>query len=127
MVIPALEEMITVKGVLLYSDGNPVAGEWVKFNADPDGGKTDGSVSEQSDSAGRFTLKILKGLTGELVAERWLYEGLYKNCPKVDEIIAKSGSNDITARSNVIKLTTEQNVYEVELTLPFPRCEKAKQ
>ena len=53
--------------------------------------------------------------------------GLYKNCPKVDEILAKSGRNNVTVQSNVVKLTTEQDVYEVELTLPFPRCEKAKE
>jgi len=53
--------------------------------------------------------------------------GLYKNCPKVDEILAKSGRKNATVQSNVVKLTTEQDVYEVELTLPSPRCEKAKE
>jgi hypothetical protein len=52
--------------------------------------------------------------------------GLYKNCPRVDELLEKSGGNNVTVQSNIIKLTTEQNVYEVELTLPFPLCEKAK-
>ena len=126
LVIPALEEMITVSGVLLYSDGEPVVDESVEFEASADNKKVDGNVSERSDSAGRFTLKILKGLTGELAAEDWLYKGYYKNCPKVDELIAKSGGNNVTVRSNVIKLTTEQNVYDIELTFPFPRCEKAK-
>ena len=52
--------------------------------------------------------------------------GLYKNCPKVDEILAKNRSNNVTVKSNVVKLTTDQDVFEVELTLPFPRCEKAQ-
>jgi hypothetical protein len=86
--------------------------------------KTDGNVSETSDQAGRFTLKVLKGLTGELAAEKWLVTDFYKNCPKVDELIAKSGGNDTSVFSNIIKLTTEQNLYNVELMLPFPRCEK---
>jgi len=55
-----------------------------------------------------------------------LLAGLYKNCAKVDELLSKSGSNNLTVQSNVIKLTTEQNLYEVELTLPFPLCEKVK-
>ncbi len=126
IVIPKLEETITIEGVLRYSDGQPAIEEWVKFKAKADT-KVNGDVSEQTDSAGRFTLKILKGLTGELAGEEWLLAGLYKNCPKVDEILAKSGSNNVTVQSNVVKLTTEQDVFEVELTLPFPRCEKAKE
>ena len=78
-------------------------------------------------SSGRFTLTVLKGLTGELWAEAWLTTGLYKNCPKVDELIAKSGQNNVTVLTNVFKLTTEQDVYDVELTLPFPQCEEVKE
>jgi len=72
-------------------------------------------------------LSVLKGLTGELAGEDWLLKGLYKNWPKVDELVDNSGSNNVTVYSNVIKLTTEQDMYEVELTLPFPQCEKAKE
>lgn len=127
LVIPKLEETITIEGVLRYSDGQPASEEWVKFKVTKPDSKVDGDVNEQTDSAGRFTLKVLKGLTGELAGEDWLLVGLYKNCPKVDEILAKSGSNNVTVQSNVVKLTTEENVFEVELTLPFPRCEKAKE
>ena len=127
IVIPKLEETITIEGVLSYSDGKPAVEEWVKFKVTKPDDKVDGEVNEQTDSAGRFTLRVLKGLTGELAGEDWLLAGLYKNCPKVDELLAKSGSNNVTVQSNVIKLTTEQNVYEVELTLPFPLCKKAKE
>ncbi len=126
IVIPRLEEMITIEGVLRYSDGQPVIEEWVKFKVTRTDNKVNGDVSEQTNSAGRFTLKVLKGLTGELSGEDWLLAGLYKNCPKVDEILAKNGSNNVTVQSNVVKLTTDQDVFEVELTLPFPRCEKAQ-
>lgn len=126
MVIPALEEMITIEGVLRYSDGKPVAEEWVKFKATKKDEKVDGDVTEKTDSNGRFRLRVLKGLTGEVFGDDWLITGLYKDCPKVDELIAKSGNNSVTVLSNVVALTTEQDVYEVELTLPFPRCERAK-
>ena len=127
LVVPKLEEMIIVKGVLLYSDGNPVAENWVKFEVTKTNDKVDGNVSEKTDSTGHFTMRILKGLTGELWGEDWLLEGLYKNCPKVNELLAKSGSNNVTVKSNIVKLTTDQDVYEVELALPFPLCEKAKE
>jgi hypothetical protein len=89
--------------------------------------KVKGDVTQDTDSAGRFTLTVLKGLTGELFAEDWLAKGPYKNCPKVVELIEKSGQTSVTVLSNVIKLTTEQDVYEVGLTLPFPQCEKKKE
>lgn len=127
IVIPRLEETITIEGVLRYSNGKPAVEEWVKFKITKADDKIEGDVSEQTDSAGRFTLRVLKGLTGELTGEDWLLSGLYKNCPKVDELLEKSGGNNVTVHSNVVKLTTEQNVYEVELTFPFPLCEKAKQ
>jgi len=126
LVISRLEETIIIKGVLRYSDGNPVIDKSVKFKVTKGGEKVDGAVREDTDNNGRFTLRVLIGLTGELAGEEWLLKGLYKNCPKVDELIEKSGENNVTVFSNVIKLTTEQDVYEVELTLPFPRCEKAK-
>ena len=127
LVIPTLEDTITIEGVLRYSDGKPVAEEWVKFKVVKKDDKVDGDVSEQTDSEGKFTLRVLKGLTGELFGEDWLLTGLYKNCPKVGELLAKSGRNNVTVRSNVVELTTEQDVYEVELILPFPRFEKAKE
>jgi hypothetical protein len=127
IVIPALAEMITIEGVLRYMDGNPVAEEWVKFKVTQKDEKVDGDISEKTDSNGKFTLRVLKGVTGELFGEDWLLTGLYKNCPKVDELIAKSGRNNVTVSSNTVKVTTEDDVYEVELTLPFPRCEKVKE
>lgn len=127
IVVPKLDETIAVEGVLRYSDGKPVVEEWVKFKVTKADDKSSGDVSEQTDSAGRFSLRILKGLSGELAGEDWLLEGLYKNCPKVDELIAKSGRNNTTIQSNIIKLEAEQNLYHLELTFPFPRCEKSKE
>jgi hypothetical protein len=126
LVIPKLEETITVEGVLRYSDGKPVIEEWVRFKGTEKDDKVDG-VSEQTDKAGRFTLRVLKGLSGELSSEGAIWPDRYKNCPKVDELLAKSDGKFTMVRSNVIKLTTEQNLFALELTLPFPLCEKAKE
>ncbi|HZE68938.1 MAG TPA: carboxypeptidase-like regulatory domain-containing protein [Pyrinomonadaceae bacterium] len=127
IVIPKLEDTITIEGVLRYSDGKLAAEKWVKFKVTKVDDEVNGDVSELTDSRGRFTLKVLKGLTGELWGEEWVLTGLYKNCPKVEELLAKSGSNNLTVQSNVVKLTTEENLYEVELTFPFPSCEKVKE
>lgn len=124
-VIPKLEETIVIKGILRYSDGRPVSDEWVKFIVTNGVETVHGDTSETTDSDGRFTLTVFKGLQGEVSGEFWLYKGLYKNCPKADELIAKS-DDGLRVYSNVLKLTTGEDVHDVELTLPFPRCEKAK-
>lgn len=127
IVIPALEEMITIEGVMHYSDGRPVAEEWVKFKATKKDEKVDGDASVQTDGNGKFRLQVLKGLRGEVFGEDWVITGLYKDCPKVEELIAKSGNNNVTVLTNIVSLTTNQDVYEVELTLPFPWCQRAKE
>ena len=126
IVIPKLEETVTIEGVLRYSDGNPVVEEQVQFKVANADARVNGDTGAKTDSAGRFTLQVLKGLTGDLTADDWLYVGEYKNCPKVDELIAKSGRDHVTVYTNVLKVTADQDVYGVELTFPFPRCEKAK-
>jgi hypothetical protein len=126
IVIPKLEETVLIKGVLRYSDGKPAVEEWVKFKVAATDDRVDGDVNVKTDRMGRFTLTALKGVSGELAGQEWVYKGFYENCPKVEELIAASGRSGINIQSNVIKLTTDQNTFGVELTLPFPRCEKAK-
>ena len=68
--------------------------------------QVDGNANVQTDGNGKFTLRVLKGLTGELFGEDWLFSGAYKNCPKVAELLAKSGRNNVTVQSNFVKLTS---------------------
>jgi hypothetical protein len=126
IVVPNLVETVTLEGVLLYSDGKPAVEESVRFEAGSTEG-INGDVTERTDSAGRFSLRILKGLIGELSGEDWVFAGKLENCPKVDELLAKSGRNNVTVHSNVLKLKADQNLYDLELTLPIPRCENAKE
>src|ERR1044072_8149103 len=74
IVIPKLEETVTVAGVLRYSDGKPVVEKRVKFKVTVPNEKVIGNVTGYTDKTGRFTLSVLKGLTGELMAEDWLAE-----------------------------------------------------
>jgi hypothetical protein len=125
IVVPKLEETILAEGTFRYSDGKPVADDWVKFKAEKADG-IDGDSNVRTDAAGHFSIKILKGLKGELSSDNYLYNGKYVNCPKVDELIKKSGQRSTTVTTNVISLSADQNVYGLELALPFPRCQPAK-
>lgn len=84
----------------------------------------DGDVRVQTDDAGRFTMKVLKGLTGELAGQELLIPGVYAECnDNFGKLSAKTDNNNIYVRSNVTKLTTNQNQYNIELTFPFTRCD----
>lgn len=124
IIVPKLEETITVEGILRFSDDRPAYGTQVLFTATGTNNNVDGDVRVQTDNAGRFTMKVLKGLTGELAGQELLIRGVYGDCnANFDELLAKTTKNNIYVRSNVIKLTTDQNQYNIELTLPFKRCD----
>lgn len=124
IVVPKLEETVTIEGVLRYSDGKPVVSETVKFKVSDANDKVETESRAETDTAGRFTLRVIKELTAEVFGEDWIFRGNYKNCPKVVELLEKSGTNDLQVRSNVVRVTTEQNVYDIELTFPFAPCER---
>lgn len=137
VVPPKMEETVTVEGVLLYSDGRPVAGEWVRFKTAkaPGGNKARGGEdeedeedpadnSEQTDAKGRFSFKILKARAGLLYGEMGTYSGEYENCPKLESIIKKMGRDFVDVRTPAVEMRTDESRYGVELKFPFPACKK---
>jgi len=127
LVIPKLEETIMIKGVLRFSDGKPASEHYVKFEAGTEKERPSSDVQKLTDKEGRFTLSVLKGVAGVVWGEEWVWKGLFPNCSAVDELLAKSGVNNMTVRSNIVEVTAERNVYNIQLTLPLPRCETVKQ
>lgn len=123
LVIPKLEETITIEGVLRYADGKPAADGSVKFIRAEDNQRL---VTQTTDAEGRFRLRVLKGLTGKIFGEFTVYTNLFKNCPKVDELLAQSGRDATIVVTNSIKLPAVQSQYHIELALPFPQCERAR-
>ena len=123
IVISQLVETITIEGVLRYADGKPVVGDYVDFKVANPEQRLEGNATAQTDNEGRFKLTVLKGLQGALQSDVWLRPDSYKNCPKLAEFIAKSGKDSTRFFSNKIELTTEQNLYNVEITMPFSLCE----
>lgn len=124
---PAAAETITVEGVLLYSDGKPVAGGRVEFKLEKTAARETADAGEATDSKGRFSIKILKGQTGQLYGRLYAFTGQYENCPKLDALIKKVGRNDMAEiKTAAVQINAEQNVYGVELKYPFPGCKKAK-
>ena len=129
---PIARETITVEGVMFYSDGKPVADQFVYFqsskkqSAGNDEDEDENDDRAKTDLQGRFSIKIVKGAKGFLIGEMYTYEGEFENCPKLDRLIkqARSGGQEITTSPVEIRATT--NLYGVELKYQFPSCKKAK-
>jgi Carboxypeptidase regulatory-like domain len=123
MVVASVLETITIEGTLRYSDGKPVVDGYVDFDAEKSE-KVDGDVIKKTDANGHFSIRILKGIKGELSADDYVYIGEYENCPKLDSLIRKTGKDSLTVKTNVISIQGDKDLFNLELVYPFPGCKK---
>jgi hypothetical protein len=123
---PVTAETITVEGVLLYSDGKPVVGEWVSFKSANGAKEDDDDARAETDSKGRFSVKILKGAKGRLSGEMNTFLGEFENCPQLDRLIKKTGKSFVEMRTPALEILSETSGSGVVLKFPFPSCKKAK-
>ena len=124
--VPKVEETVTIEGVLLYSDGKPVAAQVVRFKAGEAKANVDGDVYSATDERGRFRIKILKGLGGELFGSMLTYEGEFEKCPKLDALIKEVGGSVPEIKTPALKIRADSDLFDAELKFPFPLCKKAK-
>ena len=122
-VISSLAETVTVSGVLLFFDGKPAAEELVTF-APPNSKDDKEAEVETTDTEGRFTLKIVKGLKGEIRGDFQANVGEYLKCPKLDALIKATGREFAEVHSPPIKIEADQDIENVVLRFTFPRCKR---
>ncbi len=133
-IYPPIEvKTITVEGVLTFSDGKPVADEYVEFRAlrkktapEDDDDEDPNDANTKTDQKGRFSIKIVNGANGSLFGEMITFVGDFENCPKLDRLIKQSGTDVPDIRTPPVEIRATSNVYGVELKFPFPSCKKAK-
>ncbi|HLL74518.1 MAG TPA: hypothetical protein VK421_04585, partial [Pyrinomonadaceae bacterium] len=123
---PAAIETITVEGRFLYSDGQPIVGETVEFKPEKDAGDMEGGAKTYSDTAGRFSLNILKGLKGQLHGQMVAYYGKFENCPKLEASLKKQIARDYALKTPALALSADADLRDVELRYPFPSCQKER-
>ncbi len=129
---PTIEaETVTVEGVLLFSDGKPVADEWVFFKSLRKQGEGDEVKQDRHDAGtktdltGWFSIKLLKGVTGYVYGSMHSYVGEYENCPELDRLIKLSVTRVPELTTLPVELTTAANRDGIELRFSFPSCKKA--
>lgn len=124
--IPEMKEVVTVEGVFLSSDGKPVTQAGIYFKAENTDELVEGDDFTRTDENGKFSLRVLKGLSGELFGEVTLNESEFKDCPQVIAFLREKGGINWRKRTDAIRIQTQKNVDQVELKLPFPGCRGAK-
>ena len=133
-IYPPIElKTISVEGVLTFSDGKPVADEYVEFRAlrkkaaqEDEDDEDPNDAQTKSDQKGRFSIKIVNGANGSLFGEMITFAGDFENCPKLDRLIKKSGTDVPEIKTAPVEIRATSNIYNVELKFPFPSCKKAK-
>jgi hypothetical protein len=126
IVIPDLDETVTVKGIVLESKHQLACYKAdVLFEADQAPGIEGNTSSSVYDGA--FSLKLLKGVQGEIYAKFKVSSGDYENCSQVEEMIKQNGKKFATVRSRPIKITARENLRGLVLRFPFPQCRPSHQ
>ncbi len=117
-------ETNVVQGVLFYSDDRPVADESVSFKTE----FTDHSSNQESrtvtDSEGRFSLRILRGRSGLVRGEMYVYESKFKDCPEVDKLIEGNKSNLglVEVKTDPVVVVVDRDLVGIRLFFPFGYC-----
>jgi hypothetical protein len=124
--IPSQETRNVIQGVLLYSDGRPVADESVEFKAEAVKEGYSGEVHTTTDAQGRFSLNVLQGLKGRIYGYMYTYSGEYLNCPQLEKLIEAKGGHVPTIETTPLHLEVTADLQGVKLIFPFPYCAKAK-
>ena len=126
--IAPVAEIVTVQGVVRYADGTPAPKVTVRF-IPPELPGVKGYTLADTNAQGQFSLKILKGLPGELHADFFAFSGNtaaivgkydYGKCPQVQTIVKQTGEQKI--KTPALKIDPQQDLLDVVLTFPFPSC-----
>ena len=121
VVVPAMLDTITVEGVLLFSDDQPVASQYVHFEGIDKPGIL-GWSTDETDEQGRFSLKIIKGLQGKLLSKMGVYHGMYRNCPVMDALVKETPQKLAVLSTQEIKIEAEQDLTNMILRFSVPSC-----
>jgi hypothetical protein len=124
--IPRKLPTTVLQGVLVYSDGKPVAREQVSFRADPSNPNPgiDRDASTFSDDQGRFTLSIVQGSAGTLVGASYISESRFPDCPEVKKLLDAKLRGSIEVETEPLRIDPNADNRNLRLMLPFAGCEK---
>jgi hypothetical protein len=127
--IPKTEELVTIKGKLIYSNGVPVTDEWMKFDIDEKNRNIDGAQTIKTDKEGDFSFKVLKDFEGKLFGEIYVYDNKFKDCPQFFAQIKKklNGKNSGEIKTEKVTIDATKDISNLVVKFDFPGCEKVSE
>jgi hypothetical protein len=123
MRIPEIAERVEISGTLRYADDRLVENAHVFLQFKPTDYPDQPIFSEWINDA-KFKLRVLKGISGTLSAFMTTYPGDFQNCPAIEELIKNSGKHFADLNAKELKLSAMEDALNLQLSFPFPYCEK---
>jgi hypothetical protein len=126
--VPKIEELVTIRGKLLYNNGVPIADEWLKFDIDEKVKNIDGEQNIKTDEEGNFSFKILKGFQGKLFGKVYFIKSMFKNCSELYSDIKKNlkGKDSGELTTSKFSLDATKDVSNLIVKFDFPGCKKSE-
>jgi hypothetical protein len=122
--IPEIAERVTVSGIIMYADRQPVENAHVFLQFKPTNYPDQPIFSEWASDA-KFRFSVLRGISGTLSAFMTTYHGDFQNCPAIEELIKKSGKHFADLNALEVQLSGTEDAMNLQLFFPFSHCEKA--
>jgi hypothetical protein len=127
LTVPSLLPTVTASGVAVFSDGRPAARVAVAFQPSAARDNYEGRESAVTDEAGRFSLRLLKGVPGKLRAEFVAYEGMFqKTCPAIRRLMASDSGRGVTVETPRLAFDAERDADDLRLVFNVPYCPPKK-
>jgi hypothetical protein len=124
--IPRKLPTITLRGMVSYSDGKPVARERVSFRADPGNPNPgiDRDADTVTDDQGRFSITIIQRSTGSLVGSTYISESKFPDCPEIKRLLAAKQRSALKIETESLRIDAAADSQDIKLVFPFPACDK---
>ncbi len=122
MVVPAMLETVTVEGAVYFSNGRPAQKQTVRFTPTSSNNLND-LAQVYTDDKGRFSLKVFKGLTGDVLSEAYAWGGMFENCPAFDAQMRNSSQKIAGFKTPAIRIEAQHDIRNLVLRFSLPKCE----
>lgn len=122
MVVPAMLETVTVEGTVYFSNGRPAQKQTVRFTPTSSNNIND-LAQVYTDDKGRFSLKIFKGLTGDVLSETHAWGGMFEDCPAFDAQMRNSSQKIAGFKTPALRIEAQHDIRNLVLRFSLPKCE----
>jgi hypothetical protein len=118
--IPIDDSSLLIEGVVLFADGTRAIRQRVRLRPSTGTG-SEREVSTYTNIRGHFSLRVLKGLTGELYSSFALSDSDVAKCPKLGSRLKSSGEN-VVFDTQHIKVDGGNSMSGLRLKFPVSPC-----